>query len=342
MTKSNFAKFLMTFKKVKYTVLDTLFNKIQKGDKVNFFIDMRFVLNFNKLSYYKEQYEKEFVTDSNTAVAEFLNLIVHYKRYFFKKGCDVSFIVMTEENDADKYVKEIYPEFPAIKNASISKPTFLKFFSKKLEAICRLAPGIFVINSKENDLAVIPIVLSDEPLISDADHSIIMSNDARFWDVMKYLPNPCVFKTNKDNTKVISQNEYFWMISEENKYKLRTEGEYSIQDVYVPLFEALVGFSNLPPIRKDKFKLITQLKNYQDGEEFEKELIGEALFKEQSEEIFRRIFIMTPSAIYEKMVDVELYEIKRQLDETTPSYKELYSISTKYLNDLVEINELFK
>lgn len=337
---NTFANFVMNTKKVKYSLMDTMFQDV-KNAKVNFFIDMRFILNVNKMDYYKDQYEKEFVTNSNAAIGEFLNLIVHYKHYFVKhRKCNqINFIVLTEENLVDKYVKEVYPEFEAIKNSNISKPTFLKYFSKRLEGICRLVPNVFVINTKELDLTVAPCVIKFNPMFSKSDLNIFLSSDSRFFNMTGDFNNFSLLKPNKDKSRIVKPNGFFKMIQEENKYKTNNPDDYSISDQMVSLYESLVGFNNLPPLRSDKSKLIKILKKL-DQEETE-ELFKELFSDDQEEEMEKRNFIINPYHSADLMTFNEKHMIKSQLEENYPSFQELCSLNDSHMGSVVDVEKLF-
>lgn len=246
--------FAFNRKKIKYGVMNALFEERILDTSVTLFIDMRYVLDIMKIKYYEEMIKNEFVKDSNRVIAEIFNLVAHYKRYFVEKQrCDLSVVLMFDANKSDKYKNLIIDGFEATRLAKTVKPTFLGFIADKMARISQSVPDLYVINSGEIDLSVIPFVYSCRG-DNSPKYNVFITNDPL---IQQYS---CGFKgffellPGGDDSRVISTNGFFRYVFEKNKYAVKEESEMNVSDSFVPLYLNLIGSDDLDGVNGLKGK----------------------------------------------------------------------------------------
>ena len=244
--EGGFANFAFNRKKIRYADLDEILGDHPLDTTVNMFFDMRHVLDVARIAYYADMYAGEFVKDSNRAVAEMLNFVAHYRRYFLeKRNCDFRAVLLFDGGGIDHHKAQVQGYGVAI-HEKTAKPTYLGYLGKKAASVCPFLPDVYVVNSGDVELTVSPLVVRDA--IPEATYTVFMGGDHFFHQMSKDFLRPIYLYANGQHSKGYGRNEYFRYVFEKEKYAIKGEKDYSIDDSYAPLYAALSGKLGMDPI----------------------------------------------------------------------------------------------
>jgi hypothetical protein len=253
--------FTFNRKKVKYAVLNELFEERILDTSVTLFLDMKYILDIMRIKYYAEMVEKELVRDSNRVIGEILNYIVHYKRYFVdKRGCTLDVVLMFDDGGTpDKFKSQVVPEYDSTRIAKTIKPKFLGFLAEKMQRFSHCIPDLYVINSRDVQLTVIPQVIKSK--ISESKYNVFISNDPLIQQYSQIYKGFFHLQPAGDNSRVVTTNGYFAHVYEKSKYAVKNPDETKTHDSFVQLFMNLTGDDDVPLIENYKSKKAIDLVN---------------------------------------------------------------------------------
>lgn len=232
------ASFIFSRKKIRYSLLNDFFKEYLTESSVNLFLDMNYILDISRIKFYEDNYT-EAIKDSNAMMAELLNLIIHYRRFFlFSCNCSRLKVILLFDNgkiDATKALAA--PYYKLSKFNKTIKPGFLNFLGEKIKKIAHCIPDTLAVNSDQIELTAIPLIIKDS--ITSARHNIFLSNEPAFNQMSRSFKGFKNIHANGTSSKCFSVNEYFESIYQSNKYIIKDPSEIITNDSYVPLFEAL-------------------------------------------------------------------------------------------------------
>jgi hypothetical protein len=253
--------FAFNRKKVKYSILNDLFEERILDTSVSLFIDMKYIFDLMRIKYYADMVEREFVRDSNRVIAEILNFVVHYKRYFVeKRGCDLDVFLMFDAGDIpDKYKVGIDPAYDKVRMEKTIKPKFLGFVGEKMQRFSHCIPDLYVINSGDVELTVIPDIV--QRVHNNTKYNVFISNDPLIQQYSQTFKGFYNLHPNGENSKVVTTNGYFQFLYEKNKYAVKSAEELKTHDSFIQLYSNLIGVDEVAAIGKFKSKKAIDLVN---------------------------------------------------------------------------------
>jgi hypothetical protein len=257
--------FAFNRKKVKYSVLDELFAERVIETSVTLFIDMKYIMDIMRIKYYADMVTSEFVTDSNKVIAETLNFIVHYKRYFVeKRNCNLQVVLMFDSGKTpDKYKTAITPDWSKTIIEKTVKPAYLGFIGEKMARFANCIPDLFVVNTDDVDLSVIPALSQrqDPNVLTQSKYNVFISNDPLIQQYSQCFKGFFNLHPAGENSKMVTTNGYFNYLYEKHKYAVKHGDELKTSDSFIQLYGNLVGTDDVPMIAKYKSKKAIDLIN---------------------------------------------------------------------------------
>ena len=344
---SDIVGFAFTRKKVKYSVLDEMLPESMLDTTVTFFIDMKYMLDIMRIDYYKQAVTNELIPNSNRVIAEFMNLVVHYRRYLVeKRNCKVTFLLMFDDGKVDPIKLEANAAYGTKKMEKTVKPTFLQFIGKKIQRIAPCLPGMKVVDSGSNELTCIPYVLTDT---LKSKYNIFLSDDPLLQMLSSTLPNCFSLRPNGVHSKSVGRNGYFRHLYEKNKWVISDDSEMKIDDSYIRLFLNLTGWDDGCPIadikNKKAVKIINKLKESDIKFINYDALADHPEFKGRDdliEELRSRDVCYNPH-IHAAMIKEadSLHIINQYSDSNRPSREEFSYYNREYFGNVVDETTLF-
>jgi hypothetical protein len=257
--------FAFNRKKVKYSVLDELFAERILDTTVTLFIDMKYIMDIMRIKYYADMVSSEFVTDSNRVIAETLNFVVHYKRYFVeKRNCNLQVVLMFDSGKTpDKYKVGLAPDWNKTIIEKTVKPAFLGFIGDKMARFANCIPDLYVVNTNDVDLSVIPMLSEqqDPSVLTQSKYNVFISNDPLIQQYSQVFKGFFNLHPAGENSKMVTTNGYFNYLYEKHKYAVKDASEMKTSDSYIPLYSNLIGTDDVPMIGKYKSKKAIDLIN---------------------------------------------------------------------------------
>jgi hypothetical protein len=253
--------FAFNRKKVKYSILNDLFEERILDTSVSLFIDMKYIFDIMRIKYYADMVEREFVRDSNRVIAEILNFVVHYKRYFVeKRGCDLDVYLMFDAGDIpDKYKVSLDSGYDKSRIEKTIKPKFLGFVGEKMQRFSHCVPDLYVINTGDVELTVIPDIV--QKTTSGTKYNVFISNDPLIQQYSQSFKGFYNLHPNGENSKVVTTNGFFQFLYEKNKYAVKDKEELKTHDSFISLYSNLIGADEVAAIGKFKSKKAIDLVN---------------------------------------------------------------------------------
>ena len=301
--------------KMKYIEMDNYFNfDIKEKKTIYFFLDFDYI--FSKYLYnidYRSHKDMEITTDmTNEFLTEFLNLISHYKSYFYNKCDTISFFYITIS--VTKYKKD--------KNVS----NMIKFISKLLMVI----PRIYIIFNQSQEEC---FFLKYQLMLRIKANRIKSGNRLIFLDMSKCDNSELYFKISKD---------YHKFEFEHYKIKLygfecfRYEHLSNVEDVYINSVISLLTIYNILEVVKvnKKFRIDDIILKYikdntnKDFNDISTKLLILKMFSNMKylEKRFIKLEKQLSSPLYGIMIETIMNNWKRTIKD----------------NSILKINEMLK
>lgn len=258
-SESDISGFAFNRKKIRYSVLDGLIDDNVLDTSVTMFVDMRYVLDIMRIEYYKDAVTRELVPNSNRVVAELLNLIVHYRRYFVeKRSCRTTFVLLFDAGRIDPFKAEANGRYGTSRFEKTVKPTYLGFVADKIQRIAPCIPDLKVVNSGQHELSCIPFIVADEVT---STHNVFLTDDPLIHQVSSSFRNFVGLRANGEHSRSVPRNRYFRYLFEKNKWAVKREDDTAIDDSYIRLFLNLTGGDDECPVDEFKNKKAVNLIN---------------------------------------------------------------------------------
>lgn len=236
--------------KPKYEKLDELFldvlNDIRFSNQVNVIVDVKeIVKKFFRPDLLNEQMDEN--TTATEMASDIINIISHYRNFFFKRGKYTNFYFLYSFNKCEKLLKE-YPEYKEVyyskyfnnddRRVSISRKAI-----RIVQKVANLIPHVYFIESSEFDEFIYAKYIQTST--SKNEVILILSNDEIFYQLVD--ENTFIL-----NLKGIKSN----LITKDNAIKFFTgKDHYAFSSKMIPLILAISGskkyaFKNIPSVAK--------------------------------------------------------------------------------------------
>lgn len=277
---------LLLAKKIRYEYLDELIketNFTSKKDKspnntINIFIDLYDVIKQLYKPDIVESINSINVTDKQDIASEIINMIGHYRHYFFSRHWKYTTFYLIYSNKRSKYHTELYPEYrhdfymKRLREPKSNKflpqydimNTMLESVIKIIRGFVQYIPHVYFIDSGDVDYTLIPYIITQtnmheydrvvngekEKIYDPADPSIIISNDTIFYQdlVSANVTNIAQLLCKNKNSELLLYTDIYDYMTKGLKKK--PDISYSID--LLTVVQAFMGYDkyNIPKVNK--------------------------------------------------------------------------------------------
>jgi hypothetical protein len=343
------AGLLFNINKPQYEIMEETFGDLEGRVKVvTFLVDSdKLFQGFNK-EFTAVAAEKVFKEKDSFGVAlEFFNWIIHWRRFFTKKGIATKFYIM--HGSEDYVLQNVDSEWGSTPNGKYSK--FIEFIlEKRIRPIANACQNIFILNTNlletKIEKARLPYFLYEHNFTKN--NVMIITGGLMQMTPIYRLPKHHILRINNTTCNFIGRGKVFEYISK--SYKTPISG---IPDDRLPYFMGIMGDtdSGLTPLADSKVirksNLLKRLKDIPlttDDSKLSDAILSE--FKLDSpistyrSELNKRVSAINNFATISLNKADELSLIE-QISLTSPNWEELMNLNATYLNNALDIENLW-
>jgi hypothetical protein len=120
-------------------------------------------------------------------------------------------------------------------------------------------PELYVVHSRDIELAVIPMVVRD--VMTESKYNVFISNDPLIQQYSQLFKGFFHLQPSGESSRAVTTNAYFAHLYEKQKYAVKNPEELKTHDSYIPLYLNLIGDGGLPMIENYKTKKAIDLIN---------------------------------------------------------------------------------
>jgi len=266
---------LINSKKIKYTVLDTLFNRqefsavYKPGTMINFFIDIESISKHLFASNFRDDIYNEISTINNIAdesalTAFLLNYIGHYRHYFASRlGCPSRYILFYsfQKDKRNLDLEPTYREHYYKTRLSTDNDAFNKIRSNieynlnLIKNIIKYIPDCYIYDTGDLNHMLIPSYIMNVNSSERALNIINTDNVEIYGQDIFYNRNCFLLEMKSDNSKLLGYNNILTLIKDH--HKLAPADIEAVQPSALVFLFMLIShkkYLNLPSYKKIGYK----------------------------------------------------------------------------------------
>lgn len=320
---------IINFQKIKYDKFSELLHSenITKGNRFNIFINVETILDY----FYKEQIIAAMNSlkskENIILVSEFINLIAHYRHYFYSRyGARSRFFIYhlnrKVTNSKSDYMSDLLIKYD-IENVKSGTMNDIMITNMKLvENICFYLPKIYFVNSNGVEPSLIPYYILTN-YCKKEDYNLIISRDYYDYQLTDFK-NTFMLTASGKRSKIYNKKNVL-----EKKIKGFEEKYPELKSRHIPYIISLCGLKNRNIERVDKFTFSKACKLLHS--------IHKDILNSKDDRLIQL-------AIEDKIEDSKLFRYNLNLSLLSRMYDNLNYVDneliTKNLIDLKDINTL--
>lgn len=242
---------ILNSKKIKYSILkDIIQPKLIGVMEINIFISLNSILKTFYSLKPDEVAESLQITKPNSLSSEIINIIAHYRHFFWSRFgipsnyyiyysdemcnycCSINKNYKSDYYDKRKGLSDI-KEFITI-NEVINRNLSL------IEILTEYLPNVYFINTKTFEPSALPQLLIDKNKQKEYIHNFILTNDSMDYQLCNN-PYTSIISLNADRSRIIDQNNLMQVIMKKTKSENRNLITNVSSFFYVPVY-SIAGF----------------------------------------------------------------------------------------------------